>query len=147
MGDPLVYRIGRLNRRWGWWGSKIHVLVYRVFRGRFVGALGGRPIVLLTTTGRSSGLERTTPITVMRDGPGYLAVASYGPQWQRNLESDPVAVIQDRGRTVRVLASVSQANADREGFRHFYPALKEIELVAAAEGRTVPLFRFTPIGS
>ncbi|MCC7078426.1 MAG: nitroreductase family deazaflavin-dependent oxidoreductase [Acidimicrobiia bacterium] len=143
-GDPLLFWIGVLNRRTGWSGSKLHIWLYRRLRGRLVGSLRGRPIVLLTTTGRRTGQLRTAPITVLRDGDDYLAIASYAPQWARNLGADPTAVIEDRGATQRVTARISADIHDRERFREFYPALGGIEEIARKEQRPVPLFRFSP---
>jgi deazaflavin-dependent oxidoreductase (nitroreductase family) len=146
MRVPLLYWIGRLNRRFGWRGSRLHVRAYRMLRGRLVGSMQGRPIVLLTTTGRVSGRPRTSPITVLRDRDGYLAVASYAPQWRRNLEANPHALVYDRGREVAVVASTCDDPMARERFRAFYPALTSIESLAAEEGRVVPLLRLAVAG-
>jgi deazaflavin-dependent oxidoreductase (nitroreductase family) len=50
----------------------------------------GVPTLLLTTTGRTSGAPRTTPLIYGRDGDRYLVVASRGgaprhPAWYENL--------------------------------------------------------------
>lgn len=149
-GDPVTYWIGRLNRRLGWRWSRIHVHLYRLLGGRLVGRWHGRPIVLLTTTGRTSGLPRTTPITAMRIQGGYLAVASYRPQWFRNLLASPSAEIRDGSRRHRVHGRTADDDALREEFRSFYPALTLIEADAAAPSvdrqsgsAAVPLVCFT----
>ena len=64
----------------------------------------GSSILLLTTTGRHSGEERTTPLIYGRSGDDYLIVASKGgspepPAWYRNLSEQPevdVQVLDDR---------------------------------------------------
>lgn len=142
MTDPVLYWIGKLNRRTGWYMSRLHIRLYRLLRGRLVGSLRGRPIVLLTTTGRRSGKPRTTPITVLREATGYLAIASYAPHWVRNLDSNPRAIIEDRRHKMIVEATVVHDPHDRESFRDFYPALTPIEAIAVAENRSVPLIRF-----
>lgn len=66
----------------------------------------GVPTLLLTTTGRYSGAEHTSPLIYGRDGERYLVVASRGgapehPQWYRNLLAQPevqVQVLSDRFR-------------------------------------------------
>lgn len=83
------------------------------------------------------------PITVLRDGDGYLAIASYSPHWQRNLGVDPSVTIEDRGQVTACVATVSDDPEDRERFREFYPALSGIEEIARKEQRTVPLYRFS----
>lgn len=55
---------------------------------------GSFPCLLLTTTGRRSGEERTTPLIYGRDGGGYVVVASQGglpshPGWYFNITADP----------------------------------------------------------
>ena len=82
-----------------------HVRAYRETDGE----LGhdwqrGAPILLLTTTGRRSGEERTTPLIYGRSGDDYLIVASRGgsptpPAWYENLGEQPeveVQVLADR---------------------------------------------------
>ena len=75
-----------------------HVRLYRLLGGRFVGHLGPAPLLLLTTTGRRSGVPRTTPVIYV---PGLepTLVASNGgaarhPQWYLNLEQTPEAAIE-----------------------------------------------------
>src|SRR5690242_16748294 len=49
-------------------GGKLNVPVYRATRGRLFGRIGRAPVLLLTTTGRRSGIERTAPVLYMADG-------------------------------------------------------------------------------
>src|SRR4051794_22359456 len=63
---------------------------------------GGTSILLLTTTGRKSGEQRTTPLIYGRSGDDYLVVASKGgadepPAWFVNLEADPEVQVQIKG--------------------------------------------------
>ena len=57
------------------------------------------PCLLLTTTGRSSGKARTTPLIYGRDGESYVVIGSQGgrpkhPNWYLNLQSDPAVEVQ-----------------------------------------------------
>jgi deazaflavin-dependent oxidoreductase (nitroreductase family) len=59
----------------------------------------GTTILLLTTTGRKSGEERTTPLIFTEHEGDYLIVASKGgadepPAWYLNLQEDPHAKVQ-----------------------------------------------------
>jgi deazaflavin-dependent oxidoreductase (nitroreductase family) len=59
----------------------------------------GAPVLLLTTTGRRSGEQRTTPLIYGRDGDDYLIVASKGgapdpPAWYLNLSQNPEVQLQ-----------------------------------------------------
>ncbi|WP_329000277.1 nitroreductase family deazaflavin-dependent oxidoreductase [Kribbella sp. NBC_00709] len=56
--------------------------------------LFGNPTLLLRTTGRRTGVQRTNGLTYARDGDDYLVVASRGgsdkpPAWLGNLTADP----------------------------------------------------------
>ncbi|GAA3721791.1 nitroreductase family deazaflavin-dependent oxidoreductase [Spinactinospora alkalitolerans] len=59
----------------------------------------GVSTLLLTTTGRRSGRERTTPLIYRRDGADHVIVASAGgqpghPAWYHNLSTDPEVTVQ-----------------------------------------------------
>jgi deazaflavin-dependent oxidoreductase (nitroreductase family) len=58
----------------------------------------GTSILLLTTTGRKSGEERTTPLIYGTSGDAYVVVASNGggdpPGWFVNLEAQPDVEVQ-----------------------------------------------------
>jgi proline iminopeptidase len=80
--------------------GEAHVRRYRETGGE-VGYLWreGSTILLLTTTGRTTGEKRTTPLIFARDGASYVIVASKGgapedPGWYRNLEKTPEVELQ-----------------------------------------------------
>ncbi|HUZ81282.1 MAG TPA: nitroreductase family deazaflavin-dependent oxidoreductase [Gaiellaceae bacterium] len=61
----------------------------------------GSTILLLTTTGRRSGKQRTTPLIYAEDGDRYVIVASKGgapehPGWYENLSKSPEVELQVR---------------------------------------------------
>ena len=62
----------------------------------------GAKTLLLTTTGRKSGKQTTTPLIYEQAGDGYVVVASKGgapehPGWYRNLAKDPNVEVQVKG--------------------------------------------------
>jgi len=67
--------------------QKIHRFLYAVGLGPVV----GRIILLLTTTGRKSGLQRTTPLQYECIDGNYCLGAARGLQadWVRNIQADP----------------------------------------------------------
>ncbi|MGZ4289749.1 MAG: nitroreductase family deazaflavin-dependent oxidoreductase [Gaiellaceae bacterium] len=80
-----------------------HVRRYRETNGE-VGHIWkeGSTILLLTTTGRTSGEPRTTPLIYARDGEDYIIIASQGgapehPGWYENLTKDPNVELQVLG--------------------------------------------------
>ena len=71
--------------------------------------VGVTPTLLLTTIGRKSGKEFTTPINGIRDGDNYVVVASLAgydvlPHWYLNLEKNPRVWIQAKGEKVPATA-------------------------------------------
>jgi deazaflavin-dependent oxidoreductase (nitroreductase family) len=76
-----------------------HVRAYRETGGERGYHWRGTTILLLTTTGRTSGAERTTPLIYRDDADRWVIVASKGgspehPGWYKNLQADPEATIQ-----------------------------------------------------
>jgi deazaflavin-dependent oxidoreductase (nitroreductase family) len=70
---------------------------------------GVAPTLLLTTIGRKSGKEFTTPVNGMRDGDNYFIVASLAgydelPHWYLNLEKNPRVWIQAKDERVPATA-------------------------------------------
>jgi len=90
-----------------------HVRVYRETGGERGYHWRGTEILLLTTSGRSSGELRTTPLIHRTDGERWVIVASKGgapedPDWFRNLSADANAMIQVRDEEIPVRASVAE---------------------------------------
>ena len=87
------------GRDWRLFG-RLHAKLYRALGGRLVGEVGlGRKVLLLTTTGRKSGLSRTAPVVYMRHEDWLVIYPSNGgkeaePAWWLNLQTDPRGTVQ-----------------------------------------------------
>jgi F420H(2)-dependent quinone reductase len=104
--------------------SGAHRVVYRASGGRILGSLVGMPVLLLTTTGRRSGKPRTIPLTFLRDGAELVLIASNGgadrsPDWFRNLQDKPQAVVQLGPDT----STVTAREASAEERERLWPAI------------------------
>jgi deazaflavin-dependent oxidoreductase (nitroreductase family) len=71
--------------------------------------LGGRQILLLTTTGARTGQSRTTPMMYVPDGDRVLVMASNAgapkhPDWYRNLLAHPEVTVEVDGEEYRATA-------------------------------------------
>jgi deazaflavin-dependent oxidoreductase (nitroreductase family) len=65
--------------------------------------IGGRSAYLLTTTGRRTGQERTTPVILVESGIERWLVSPYGPvAWVHNVRAEPEVSLR-RGRRTEVL--------------------------------------------
>ena len=109
------------------------------FEGKF-------PTLLLTTTGRKTQQQHTTPLIYGRDLNNYIVIASQGgspthPSWYLNLKKKPEVELQ-------VVANIFQAIAtDADGaeydrlwrlMREIYPPYDDYKLAASAT-REIPL--------
>ncbi|GAS89653.1 nitroreductase family deazaflavin-dependent oxidoreductase [Mycolicibacterium brisbanense] len=77
------------------------------------------PELLLTTTGRKSGQQRTTVLSYIHDGHRLLLLGSnfgqeHHPSWSANLIANPHASVSIAGEEIPVQATVLDG-ADREG--------------------------------
>jgi deazaflavin-dependent oxidoreductase (nitroreductase family) len=94
--------------------TKVHSILYRSSSGVIGGRIANSPVLLLTTTGRRSGKQRTVPLLYLMDGSNVVLMASNGgavrhPTWWLNLQTTPEAWIQIKGFRRRV--KVEQASA------------------------------------
>ena len=96
---PAVRRTKAMELFW-----KLHRFLYRVSGGRIGGRVVGMPVLMLTTTGRKSGVPRTNVLTYLPKGRVSVVFASNAgeprhPAWWLNLAADPHATVQ-RGQEV-----------------------------------------------
>jgi deazaflavin-dependent oxidoreductase (nitroreductase family) len=121
----------------------------RLTRGRVV-AIGMAPSLMLTTTGRRSGLPRSNPLLYVQDGADLIVIASnWGgqsdPAWAYNLRSDPSARVTLGGREVPVTAREIEG-ADRERLWKLivdqWPGYEAYR--TRAPHRKLRIFRLTP---
>ncbi len=93
--------------------GKWHVRLYRATRGLIGRRVDGLDVLLLTTTGKKTGLSRTVPLPYFRDGSNYLLIASFGgnaknPAWFHNLTANPSVELQVGAKQMRATAVISE---------------------------------------
>ncbi|MFI5493653.1 nitroreductase/quinone reductase family protein [Actinoplanes sp. NPDC051859] len=150
--SALVRRLGR--QRWfAALGRRLAPLdgrLYRLTGGRW--SVIGRqvlPQLLLTTTGRKSGLPRTHPLLYATDGDAYVVVGSnwgqaHHPAWSVNLLADPQARVTLGEREFAVRATLTMgANRDRlwQMVQQIWPGYDDY--ATRADGREIRIFRLT----
>src|SRR5258708_38615749 len=90
------------TNRTPWWSKRfvaLHIRLYRATGGRIGHRLGAQRTLLLTTTGRKSGLSRTQPLTYVRSGDDLILTASnwgndHPPAWYLNMLAHPRVHVQ-----------------------------------------------------
>ena len=94
-------------------GTGIHRAIFNVSKGRIFGKAFGMPFVELLTTGRRSGKERSTMLSVpIVDGDRLVLVASFGgderhPAWYLNLRANPEVRVTIAGSTRTMIARIA----------------------------------------
>ena len=107
-------------------------------------------MLLLTTTGRQTGQERTSPLGWVSDGNGgWLIAASYGgaasvPAWYHNLAAAPdKARIEVNGATVPVSAEQLHGAEREAGWEKLTTAIPRFRGYPAKTDREIPVIRLT----
>jgi deazaflavin-dependent oxidoreductase (nitroreductase family) len=94
--------------------NRAHPALLRATKGRLGARVFRAPVLLLTTTGRRSGKERTVPLLYLAQGDRIALVGSYGgddrdPLWVHNIRADPAVTVEIDGRRRPMRASIASA--------------------------------------
>jgi deazaflavin-dependent oxidoreductase (nitroreductase family) len=125
------------------------VALYEATDGADGGELNGRPVIIITTTGATTGAIRKNPVMKVTDGPDYIAVASYAggprdPAWYRNLVAHPDVFVQD-GPTVIAVHAHEVHGAEKERLWDVADAVfPNYAQYRASAGREIPVLRLAP---
>jgi F420H(2)-dependent quinone reductase len=89
--------------------GRLHAWLWKLTGGKLGNAFGRAPFMMLTTRGRKTGRDRTTPVLYLRYGADLIVVASFGgndmhPAWYLNLECCPEAEVIINGKRRRLFA-------------------------------------------
>lgn len=118
-GDHFYSRLSNsLGARGLRWTGKLNVPLYRLSGGRIGNKVGDGPVLLLTTTGRKSGQQRTAPVLYLARDESMVLIDTNGgneklPGWSHNLKAKPEAEVQIGKRKVTVTARIAEG-AERE---------------------------------
>ncbi len=91
----------------------LFVSLYRLTNGRVGGHIAGLQVLLLTTIGRKTGEERTTPLGYFVEDGNYIITASNAgqntnPAWFHNLLANPRVKIEIQDQLVEAEAEVAR---------------------------------------
>jgi deazaflavin-dependent oxidoreductase (nitroreductase family) len=92
---------------------------FRANGGRLSGPMAESRLLLLTTTGATSGRSRTIVVGYRTDGDRYVVIASNNgavshPAWYRNLLADPVATVEVGADKFKVRATTAKPDERHE---------------------------------
>lgn len=109
-------------------GTGIHRALFKASKGRIFNKAFGMPIVELVTTGRRSGKERSTMLSVpISEGDRLVLVASFGgddrhPAWYLNLQANPEVRVTTSGSTRTMIARI----ASKEERAELWPRITSV---------------------
>ena len=128
--------------------GRLHAWLWKLTGGKLGNAFGRAPFMMLTTRGRITGRERTTPVLYLQDGADLIVVASFGgndmyPAWFLNLERCPEAEVIIKGQRRRFLAT--RVSPEEKGL--IWPRLIEMypnfAIYQQRTRREIPLLRLS----
>ena len=84
-------------------------------RTSFTSILAGLPVIVLTTTGAKSGLQRQTPLVATSEGERIILIASYfgsakHPAWYYNLRANPEVNVSYDGKSGKFQARLTSGD-------------------------------------
>jgi deazaflavin-dependent oxidoreductase (nitroreductase family) len=114
-------------------------------------SIGIGRVGLVTTTGAKSGLQRTHPLTLIKDSDGLLAIGSnYGrakhPAWSANLLAHPECTVEFMAPTAQYRAEPLTGDARASAWAtatDFYAGYERYR--ASCAPREIRVFRLRPV--
>jgi deazaflavin-dependent oxidoreductase (nitroreductase family) len=127
-----------------------HVRRYQETDGEVGYLWNGVPTLLLTTTGRKTGLARTTPLIFSRDGDDYIVVASKGgapshPNWYVNLTAKADAKVQVRDEHLLVEARTASKDEKPRLWGIVVAQWANYDAYQARTEREIPVVVLSPV--
>ncbi len=118
---------------------------HRANKGKLTGMMEGRTVLLLTTTGRRSGEQRTVVLGYGRLGDRLVVIASdngapAAPAWYQNLLADPSAVVEIGPEKFKVRATTA-GPGERDQLGKVVPYLEGQQKLTTREIPVVALDR------
>jgi len=152
-GDKFYSRISHSLGATGLrWTGKLNVPLYRLSGGRLGGKVGRAPVLLLTTTGRKSGLQRTAPVVYLADGDRWAIINTNAgnrriPAWSFNLRADPEAEVEVGRERHQVRARIAEGEERADLWRKHNVQYSGFDDYAAVLDRDIAVFVLEPITS
>jgi F420H(2)-dependent quinone reductase len=139
-------RMGATGLRWT---GKLNIPLYRLSGGRIGGHIAKAPVLLLTTTGRKSGQQRTAPVVYLADGENTIVIGSNAghnrtPAWSLNLKANPDAEIEVGRNRRPVRARVAEGDERADLWRKHNEQYSGFDEYEARTDRDIALFVLEP---
>lgn len=77
-------------------------------------------VMIITTTGRKSGKQFTTPIAYQRDGENIIAVNPGNSNWFHNVDANGEAILEIQRQVIPVKGAVVKDDQERQRIFNLY---------------------------
>ena len=129
----------------------VHTALYKASGGRLGRNMRGSEVVLLTTTGRTSGKRRTSPLFGRADGDSWVVIASNGghpehPTWYLNLRDNPDVELQVGAETTRRRAETVDGDERTRLWKKMAETYANYDDYQASTSRVIPVVLLRPAG-
>ncbi len=129
--------------------SKLHTTLFRLTRGVIGKRLVANDMLLLTTSGRSSGKTHTVPLLYLQEGNRLVVIASWGgrdyhPDWYLNLVARPAASVNISGNEQPVIARDAEPEEREIWWPRVEAAYKGYRVYQGRTRREIPIVFLEP---
>lgn len=149
-GDKFYSRMSQTIGATGLrWVGKLNIPLYRLSGGRIGGKINQAPVLLLSTTGRKSGQERTAPVVYLADGENVVVIGSNAghnrtPAWSLNLKANPDAEVEVGRERRKVRARVAEGEERADLWRKHNEQYSGFDEYEARTNRNISVFVLEP---
>lgn len=129
----------------------LSIYLYKISNGKIGGRISGLEVLLLTTTGRKTGKQRTTPLGYFKDQQGsYIIIGSNAgfvsnPAWFYNLKSQPHVTIQVKDKQLEVDAEVVGAEKRNQLWKQLIKLAPFYDNYTKKTSREIPVVILHPV--
>lgn len=126
-----------------------NVWLLKVSKGRFGNSFLGVPVLVITTTGRKSGLLRSQPLYYMGYGDKIALVASNAgtgsdPAWLFNIRANPQVTVAVRGQERDMVAHVASVEEKAEIWPQMTTMFPKWQMMEDRSKRSFPVVVLEP---
>lgn len=150
LGDKFYSRASQAMGATGLrWTGKLNIPLYRLSGGRIGGHIAEAPVLLLTTTGRKSGQQRTAPVVYLKEGENLVVIGSNAghnrtPAWSLNLKANPAAEVEVGREKRQVQARIAEGEERADLWRKHNEQYSGFDEYEARTNRDIALFVLEP---
>jgi deazaflavin-dependent oxidoreductase (nitroreductase family) len=127
----------------------LFVSLYQLSNGKVMGHMAGLDILLLTTTGKKTGKQRTTPLGYFEHDGDYVIIASNGgadrhPFWYLNLMNEPKVEIEIKDKKISATAKTAEASLRENLWAKLITLSPQYGKYATSTKREIPVVLLHP---